>query len=97
MFSKRLALLPIVALIALAALPSGASANTGSVKCDSTGVVFSYNANFDRATVSTETVNGETQTFTVPAHQAATHTWPACPARSIVGAKWNGGSIPTSS
>ena len=57
MFSKRLALLPIVALIALAALPTGASANTGSVKCDSTGVVFSYNANFDVATVSTETAS----------------------------------------
>src|SRR4051794_12059504 len=75
MFIKRLAAIPIIALVALA-LPSVASANTGSVTCDSTGVVFSYNANFGREKVSTETVNGVTQQFTVPAFTAVTHTWP---------------------
>ena len=68
MFSKRLAAIPIIALVALA-IPSVASANTGSVTCDSTGVVFSYNANFGRDKVSTETVNGVTQQFTVPARE----------------------------
>ena len=43
----RLVAIPIVVLIALA-VPGVASANTGSVTCDSTGVVFSYNANFGR-------------------------------------------------
>ena len=71
-----------------------ASANTGSVTCDSTGVVFSYNANFGRDKVSTETVNGVTQQFTVPAHTAVTHTWPVF-GTLTVGATWSGGSIPT--
>ena len=39
-------------------LPGVASANTASVKCDSTGVVFTYNADFGRSKVSTEIVNG---------------------------------------
>ena len=89
----RLAAIPIVALIALA-VPGVASANTGSVTCDSTGVVFSYNANFGRDKVSTETVNGVTQQFTVPAHTAVTHTWPIF-GTLTVGATWSGGSIPT--
>ena len=94
MFIKRVAAIPIVALIALA-VPNVASANTGSVKCDSTGVVFSYNANFGRTKVSTETVNGVTQQFTVPAHTAVTHTWPGLFGTLTVGATWSGGSIPT--
>jgi hypothetical protein len=90
---SRLAAIPIVALIALA-VPGIASANTGSVTCDSTGVVFSYNANFGRDKVSTETVNGVSQQFTVPAHTAITHTWPIF-GTLVVGATWSGGSIPT--
>lgn len=89
----RLVAIPIVALIALA-VPGVASANTGSVTCDSTGVVFSYNANFGRDKVSTETVNGVSQQFTVPAHTAVTHTWPIF-GTLTVGATWSGGSIPT--
>jgi uncharacterized repeat protein (TIGR01451 family) len=89
----RLVAIPIVALVALA-VPGVASANTGSVTCDSTGVVFSYNANFGRDKVSTETVNGVTQQFTVPAHTAVTHTWPIF-GTLTVGATWSGGSIPT--
>jgi uncharacterized repeat protein (TIGR01451 family) len=88
-----LAAIPIIAVIALA-VPTVASANTGSVTCDSTGVVFSYNANFGRTKVSTETVNGVTQQFTVPAHTAITHTWPVF-GTLTVGATWSGGSIPT--
>jgi uncharacterized repeat protein (TIGR01451 family) len=94
MRTTRFAALPIVALIALA-LPGVAAANTGSVTCDSTGVVFSYNANFGRDKVSTETVNGVTQQFTVPAHKAVTHTWPGLFGTLTVGATWSGGSIPT--
>jgi hypothetical protein len=89
----RLVAIPIVALVALA-VPGVASANTGSVTCDSTGVVFSYNANFGRDKVSTETVNGVSQQFTVPAHTAITHTWPIF-GTLTVGATWSGGSIPT--
>ena len=67
MFSTRSAI-PIGALVALGALafPGVSSANTGSVKCDETGVVFSYRANFNPSRVSTETVNGVSQQFTVP-------------------------------
>jgi uncharacterized repeat protein (TIGR01451 family) len=90
----RLAAIPIIALIALA-VPGVSSANTGSVTCDSTGVVFNYNADFGRTKVSTETVNGVTQQFTVPAHTAVTHTWPGLFGTLTVGATWSGGSIPT--
>ena len=81
MFSARLAI-PLVAVIASLAVPGVASANTGSVTCDSTGVVFSYNANFGREKVSTETVNGVTQQFTVPKYTAVTHTWPGLSANA---------------
>src|SRR5436305_1372900 len=94
MRTTRLAALPIAALIALA-LPGVAAANTGSVTCDSSGVVFSYHSNFDTAKVSTETVNGVTQQFTVPAHAASTHTWPGISGTPTAGATWGGGSIPT--
>src|SRR5689334_24698106 len=89
----RFAALPIAALIALA-LPGVAAANTGSVTCDSTGVVFSYHANFTKDTVSTETVNGVTHQFTVPAATAVKDTWPVF-GTVTAGATWNGGSIPT--
>jgi uncharacterized repeat protein (TIGR01451 family) len=94
MRTTRFAALPIAALIALA-LPSVAAANTGSVTCDSTGVVFSYHSNFTTDEVSTETVNGETRQFTVPAHTAVTHTWPGISGTPTAGANWRGGSIPT--
>jgi hypothetical protein len=81
-------------VIAAFALPGVASANTGSVKCDDTGVVFTYNANFGRDKVSTETVNGVVQTFLVKAHVVSTHTWPVF-GTLTVGATWSGGSIPT--
>jgi hypothetical protein len=93
MFSKRFAI-PIAAIAALA-FPGLASANTGSVKCDSTGVVFSYNANFNPSRVSTETVNGVSQDFTVPKWKAVTHTWPGLSGTLVVGAKWTGGGIKT--
>ena len=57
-------------------------------------MVFSYNADFGRDKVSTETVNGVTQQFTVPAHTAVTHTWPVF-GTLTVGATWSGGKIPT--
>jgi len=76
MFKARFAI-PIIGVIALALmLPGVASANTASVKCDSTGVVFTYNADFGRAKVSTEIVNGVSYAYNVPVRQASTHTWP---------------------
>jgi uncharacterized repeat protein (TIGR01451 family) len=96
MFSTRFAI-PIGAFVALAALafPGVSSANTGSVKCDSTGVVFSYRANFNPSRVSTETVNGVSQQFTVPKWTAVTHTWPGLYGTLTVGATWQGGQIKT--
>ena len=92
MFSIRFAI-PIVALAALA-FPGIASANTGYVTCESTGVVFHYNTDFGRTKVVTETVNGVSKQFTVPARTAVSDTWPVF-GTSIVGATWSGGSIPT--
>jgi uncharacterized repeat protein (TIGR01451 family) len=93
MFSIRFAI-PLVAIAALA-FPSVSSANTGSVTCDSTGVVFSYNANFNTTRVSTETVNGVSQQFTVQAHKASKHTWPGVTGTITAGATWSGGKIAT--
>src|SRR3978361_862239 len=57
MFSTRLAASLVAALaISAVALPGVASANTGSVKCDATGIVFTYNTDFGRDKDVTETV-----------------------------------------
>ena len=51
MFHTRLAALVAAVAIGALALPGVASANTGSVTCESTGVVFHYNQNFSGTTV----------------------------------------------
>jgi uncharacterized repeat protein (TIGR01451 family) len=94
MFKARIAI-PIIGVIALSlVLPGVASANTASVKCDSTGVVFTYNANFGRSKVSTEIVNGVSYRYTVPVYQVSTHTWPGVTGTIVASASWSGGSIP---
>jgi uncharacterized repeat protein (TIGR01451 family) len=95
MFTTRLAaaLVAVVAISAVA-LPGVALANTGSVKCDSTGIVFTYNTDFGRTKVVTETVNGVTKLVTVQARTLTTDTWPIF-GTNTVGAVWSGGSIPT--
>ncbi len=94
MFKARIAI-PIIGVIALSLmLPGVASANTASVKCDSTGVVFTYNADFGRSKVSTEIVNGVSYEYTVPVKQVSTHTWPGVTGDIYASASWSGGSIP---
>lgn len=85
-----------VFLVALA-IPNIASAHTGTVKCDSTGVVFSYNNNFAHDTLVTESVkdstqgNGTVYSVTVPANKAFTHTVPAPSNSVIASAVWTDG------
>jgi uncharacterized repeat protein (TIGR01451 family) len=95
MFSTRLAALVAVFAIAAVALPAVASANTGTVTCDSRGVVFSYRANFNPSRVSTETVNGVSRDFTVPKWTAVEDIWPGVTGNPVVGATWSGGGIAT--
>jgi uncharacterized repeat protein (TIGR01451 family) len=87
------AVIGAIAIYALG-LPGVASANTGSVTCNSTGVVFSYDAHFGRTKVVTETVNGVSKPFSVPKYTAITDTWPVF-GTLTVGATWSGGTIPT--
>jgi uncharacterized repeat protein (TIGR01451 family) len=94
MLKTRLAALVAAVAISALALPAIASANTGSVKCDSTGIVFTYNADFGRQKVVTETVNGVTKLVTVQAHTVTTDTWPIF-GTNTAGAVWSGGVIPT--
>ena len=94
MLKTRLAALVAAVAISALALPAIASANTGSVKCDSTGIVFTYNADFGRTKVVTETVNGVKKLVTVQAHTLTTDTWPIF-GTNTVGAIWSGGVIPT--
>jgi uncharacterized repeat protein (TIGR01451 family) len=82
-----------IAICALGA-PGIASANTGTVTCNSSGVVFSYDAHFGRTKIVTETVNGVSKPFSVPKYTAITDTWPVF-GTLTVGATWSGGSIPT--
>jgi len=89
----RLAAIPIIRGHR-ARCPSVASANTGSVTATAPASSSATNANFGRTKVSTETVNGVTSSFTVPAFTAITHTWPVF-GTLTVGATWSGGSIPT--
>src|SRR5262245_10110985 len=94
MFTIRLAALAAaVAITTALVLPGAASANSGYVVCDATGVVFHYNTDFGRTKVVTETVNGVTKQVTVPARTATTSTWPVF-GTSVVKAVWSGGSIP---
>jgi uncharacterized repeat protein (TIGR01451 family) len=94
MSTIRLAALVAVVAIGALVLPGAVSANTGDVTCDSTGVVFHYNADFGRDKVVTETVNGVTKQITVHAHVATSDTWPVFGILTV-GATWSGGSIPT--
>ena len=94
MFHTRLAALVAAVAIGALALPGVASANTGSVTCDSTGVVFHYNPNFSGTAVVTETVNGDTRQFTPPKGVTSTDTWPVF-GTITAGATWNGGKIDT--
>lgn len=89
---KRLAL--FIAAIAVFALPSVASAHTASVKCDSTGVVFTYNANFPHAFIADERVNGVHYSFVIAPHVVSTHTIPGVIGTVVVSSDWGGpGSI----
>jgi uncharacterized repeat protein (TIGR01451 family) len=95
MFSTRLAASLVAALaISAVALPGVASANTGSVKCDATGIVFTYNTDFGRDKDVTETVDGVTKIVTVHARTLTTDTWPIFGTHTV-GATWSGDTIPT--
>lgn len=90
---KLIAALAALAAIVAAALPGTAQAHTGAVKCDATGVVFSYNPNFERDTQVTETVNGATRVVTVHRHQASTDTWAGVTGTAKASASWSHGGI----
>lgn len=102
----RKLLAAFVAVCSLA-LPSIASAHTGSVRCDTTGVVFTYNANFQHNTAVTEVVKGAVtgnafaKGVTVLAHTASTDTialssltWPITAENGVllVSATWSDGN-----
>lgn len=88
----------IIAVVALA-VPVTASAHSGTVTCNTTGVVFAYHSDFPVTTTVTEHVGSITKTVTVVAHTASTDTIPGIttpPGGSIVAsATWvGGGTIP---
>lgn len=89
----------LIAGVLMLAIPGVASAHTGSVKCDNTGVVFMYSSNFAHTTTVTEVVNGVSKTFTVPAHTAVTDTVDNPGGTVYAGASWKDGNasgqIPT--
>lgn len=88
----------LIAVCALA-LPSIASAHSGTVTCDTTNVVFTYHADFPLTTTVTEKAGAVTKTFSVPAHTAVTDTIPYTPSGGnntiVASSTWvGGGSIP---
>lgn len=85
----------ICALAGVAALgtPGVASAHTGSVACTPAGVVFHYNANFERDTPVTEYVGTANRVITVREHEAMDSVWAGITGTTWAGAKWRGGSI----
>lgn len=80
----------------LLAVPTMASAHSGTVTCNSSGVVFHYNANFASTKTATERVNSAQYTFVVPAYTAIDHTVPLPTTTPVVASSnWGGpGSIP---
>lgn len=85
----------VVTLVAMLAIPAMASAHSGSVVCNSSGVVFTYNANFATAKDATEVVNGTSYSFHVLPHVVNTHTIPGVTGTVVASSSWGGpGSIP---
>src|SRR4029077_20842366 len=82
------------AIAALGCLPGVAAAHTGSVKCDATGVVFSYNANFEQDTFVTENVGQAQRLVVVNQNTASTDTWAGITGTITVSASWPGGGTP---
>jgi hypothetical protein len=90
-------LVPLIGL-ALLAFPGAAQAHTGTVTCDSTGVVFHYNANFERRTIVTETVGapgqlGAQRLVVVERHRSSSDTWAGVAGTVTASATWHGGGI----
>lgn len=78
--------------IATLAIPTIASAHTGRVTCDSTGVVFNYDANFPANTAVTEHVNGINYSFIPTAFAVSTHIDPLPGIATVTAsATWVGG------
>lgn len=86
-------------LVVLGALvvPGVAQAHTGFVTCDSTGVVFHYNANFERDTLALEYVRQgdvtRTKVVGVKRRTASTDTFPGEVGKVVAWARWKGGGI----
>lgn len=93
---KRIVLIAsaLAALITVA-LSGVASAHTGSVVCDSRGVVFTYDANFEADTVVTENVGAALRLVTVHQNTATSDTWAGVTGTVTVSASWSGGGIPS--
>lgn len=91
----------VVALACVTAalgVPGTAEAHTGSVICDSRGVVFTYNANFERRTAVTETVGaagevGAQRLVFVDRHVGSTDIWAGVTGTIVASAKWDRGGI----
>lgn len=89
-------LIAFLCTLAIFAIPSVASAHTGTVTCDSRGVVFTYNANFSRDTTTTENVNGVIKTFIVRANVVSTDVIASNQFTTpiVASSNWGFGSIP---
>lgn len=90
---KLLVTMIVSAFLTGVMLPSVADAHTGYVNCDSTGVVFHYNANFERDTYVLETVGEAIRVIKVEAHKASTDTWEGIKTTVTASAKWKHGGI----
>lgn len=82
----------VIAAFALLAIPGIASAHTGRVTCDSTGIVFNYDANFPANTVVTEHVNGTDYSFVPATFAPSVNTVPLQTVANVTAsATWVGG------
>lgn len=89
--------LAVLALPAVATAGSKRAAHTGYVTCDETGVVFHYNANFERDTLVLESVTQDDVTKTkvvgVKRRTASTDTWTGPVGKVVASARWKKGGI----
>ena len=72
----RKTIMGLIAALACLVVPGVASAHTGTVSCNSTGVIFHYNADFPTALTVTQNVNGVTSQVLVPANTSVNFTQP---------------------
>lgn len=90
--TKICATIAFVFLVMAGCTATVAKAHTGSVTCDSTGIVFHYNNNFSHDTTVTQYINGVQHQVVVNAYKSLNAGYDAPASYVVVKATWTDGN-----